>query len=858
MNVIANPHALERGELARLLKTDPDRGLTSIDAARRLEHFGPNRPKRVRRPPYLRLVLNQFLDPLVALLVAAAAVSFAIGDTIEAAAIAAVLLVNAVLGFWQEAVAERAILALSEAFTHSAAVVRDGAIRTIPAEEVVPGDVLLVSDGERVAADARVLEARGLEVDESALTGESLPVTKGVERIDRATPLAERSSMLYAGSGIARGRGRALVCATGMSTELGAIEALAAEAKAPPTPLDRRLARLTRQMVVLGLLLTVSLGGVMLLQGEPLHAAFLVGVAVAVAAVPEGLAATVTASLALGARSLARRGAIVRRLDAVETLGEMTIVCTDKTGTLTENRIRVSDLRPAPGVDELRLLEAAVLASAARATDDGHVHGDPIEAALLLATMERGLTQAEILEGREAVHEVPFDSERKLMTIVYDGVDGRIAFTKGAPEVVVDRSVAPIPELVTLAGAWAAEGFRVLAIASRRLDGARELDDSVEAKLELLGLIALHDPLRPTAAASIREAHEAGIDVRMLTGDHPATARTIGHALGLEEADIYARATPGSKLALVEDLQAQGEVVAVTGDGVNDAPALRRADVGVAMGRSGTEAAREAASIVLTDDDFATIVAAIREGRLIGNNIRKFVAFLLSANLGEVLVFAVAVTAGLGPPLAVIQVLLVNLVTDGPPALALTQDPASPGLMASGPRRSTRLFDRRLLVMLGIVGVLVGSATLAAFGAGKAFGGDSAQTMAYATLALSELVLVFGIRSTSIAAWRLPANLWLVAASGGAAVFVALSIYVPVAQTAFETVALDAAQVFVVLALSLLPFAVVELAKALGRRRFRPDRAAAQASEAPETAHTALRAGTTGRVAAPNGGGDLG
>ena len=545
---------------------------------------------------------------------------------------------------------ERAILALSQAFTQSAIVVRDGSVTEISAEQVVPGDLLLVTEGERVAADARVLEARGLELDESALTGESLPIAKQLEPVEPSTPLAERSSMLYAGSGVARGRGQALVCATGAATELGAIEALAASAKPPPTPLNRRLARLTRQMVVIGIVLTVALGGAMLLQGEPLHTAFLVGVAVAVAAVPEGLAATVTASLALGARALARRGAIVRRLDAVETLGEMTVVCTDKTGTLTENQIRVAALRPAQGADERDVLAAAVLASAARATDDGQVLGDPIETALLLAAMERGLSHPELSRGREVVHEIPFDSDRKLMTLVYDGSDGRTAFTKGAPEVVFERAVAPDPALVDLAGAWATEGFRVLAIARRSVDDLGELGDSVESQLELVGLVALHDPLRPTAAASIEEARHAGIAVRMLTGDHPATARTIGHALGLAESDVYARATPASKLALVEELQAGGEVVAVTGDGVNDAPALRRADVGVAMGQSGTEAAREAAAIVLTDDDFATIVAAIHEGRLIGDNIRKFVAFLLSANLGEVLVFAVAIVSGIGSP----------------------------------------------------------------------------------------------------------------------------------------------------------------------------------------------------------------
>ena len=812
------PHARTADGLAREFEGDLERGLSAAEAGVRLVRYGPNRPRRMRQPPYLRLLFNQLLDPLVALLVAATAVSVGIGDTVEGAAIAAVLVLNGGLGYWQELAAERAILALSQAFTQSAVVVRDGSERAIPAEEVVPGDLLVLRDGERVAADARIVDAAVLEVDESALTGESLPVGKRVEAVAPNTPLAERLSMLYAGTGVTRGRGHALVCATGTATELGQIEALAAAAKPPPTPLQRRLAVLTRQMVVGGILLTVALAAAMALRGAPLHDAFLVGVAVAVAAVPEGLAATVTAALALGARSLARRGAIVRRLDAIVTLGETTVICTDKTGTLTENQIRVAAVRPVAGEDEQRLLEAAVLASAARASDDGQVLGDPVETALLLAAMERGLSPSELLTARTIVHELPFDSDRKRMTVVYTDARGRRAFSKGAPEVVAASAAVADPDLLALAAAWASEGFRVLAVATGALGPAAPLDDTVEDGLELLGLIALHDPLRPGAGAAIDEARRAGIAVRMLTGDHPATARTIGHALGLAATDVLARATPASKLALVEELQAQGEVVAVTGDGVNDAPALRRADVGVAMGRSGTEAAREAAAIVLTDDDFATIIAAIREGRRIGDNIRKFVAFLLSANLGEVLVFTVAIAAGLGAPLAVVHVLLVNLVTDGLPALALGQDPASAETMRSGPRRSTRLFDRRLWLALGLVGLLVGCATFAAFAAGRALDGDAAQTMAYATLALSELALAFGIRSASVAAWRLPVNRWVVASTLGAAIFVAASIYLPAAHEPFATVDLGDWQALIVVALALLPLAVVELLKALRRR----------------------------------------
>ncbi len=811
-------HALAANEVAEALATDLEAGLTAAEAAERLAHFGPNRPREQERPAYLRMLLNQLFDPLVALLVAATAVSIAIGDVGEGLAIAAVLVLNAALGFWQEAAAEHAILALSETFTQQATVVRDGAVRELPAEEVVPGDVLLVLEGERVAADGRVVSEHGLEVDESALTGESLPVAKSPDAVAEDTPLAERASMAYAGCAVTRGRGRIVVCATGEQTELGQIERLAAGAKPPPTPLTRRLSRLARQMVIAGVAITAILSVAMVVQGTALHEAFLVGVAVAVAAVPEGLAATVTAALALGARAMAKRGAIVRRLEAIETLGGTTVICTDKTGTLTQNQIRVAALRPAAGVDELDLLGAAVLASSARESSNGSV-GDPIEQALLLAGMERGLRQDDLLHGRRLVHELPFDSDRKRMTAVYDEQPGGRAYMKGAPEVVAERAEEDA-ELADAAVGWATEGFRVLAVAARPVDLGAPPDDP-ELGHALLGVIALHDPLRETAAPALATARAAGIEVRMLTGDHPATARTIGHALGLPDEAIVARATPADKLKLVTELQGAGEVVAVTGDGVNDAPALRRADVGVAMGRSGTEAARSAAAIVLTDDDFATIVAAVEEGRRIGDNIRKFVAFLLSANFGEVLVFMAAVAAGVGAPLAVIQVLLVNLVTDGLPALALAGDPASPRTMTSPPRRGTRLFDRATWLGLGAIGTLVGAVTAAAFFAGRAFGGDVDQTMAFTTLALSELALVFAMRSPRVAAWRLPRNSWLLWSAIGSTALVAAAIYVPALQGPLATHSLDAAEAAVAAGLALVPFVLAEAAKALARARGR-------------------------------------
>ncbi|HVA32471.1 MAG TPA: cation-transporting P-type ATPase, partial [Gaiellaceae bacterium] len=825
------PHAATVAAVAASLATDPERGLSLPEAAARLARDGLNRPRPMRRPPYARLALGQLLDPLVALLVVVAAISIAIGDIIEGAAIGSIVVVNGLLGFWQEAGAERAIRALSEAFTRSALVVRDGVERTVAAEDVVAGDVLVLGEGDRVAADARLVAGRALEVDESALTGESLPVAKQVHPVASTAPLAERSSMLHAGTGVTRGRGRGIVCATGAQTELGRIEVLASAATPPPTPLTLRLGRLARQMAVAGVGITVVLGSIMLLRGERPHVAFLTAVAVAVAAVPEGLAATVTASLALGTRAMARRGVIVRRLAAIETLGETSVICTDKTGTLTENRIRVAGLLPASGFDERALLEAAVLASTARTVGD-EVVGDPIETALLLAALERGLSHEELAAGRELLYELPFDSDRKRMTLVWADRDRRLAYTKGAPEVVAGLADARDHPLLDAAGSWAAEGFRVLAVAARPLDPATALDESVETAGKVVGVVALHDPLRETSADAVAAAARAGIAVRMITGDHPATARTIGHAVGLRDDAILARATPADKLALVVQLQEEGEIVAVTGDGVNDAPALRGADVGIAMGRSGTEAAREAASIVLTNDDFAAIVAAVAEGRRIGDNIRKFVAFLLSANLGEVFAFAIAVGAGFGAPLSVVQVLVVNLVTDGLPAVALAQDPADSSTMRSPPRRTAHLFGRRRWSSLALIGLAVGGVTLGSFEIGKVLGGDAAQTMAFTTLALSELALVFAMRSTVTAAWRLTVNAWLIRSVAISVAVVAAAVYLPVVHEALSTVSLGPWAALVAFALALVPFALLEAAKA-ARRRPRPERAGVSLHQGP-------------------------
>ncbi len=789
---------LPPGRVAELLGVVPALGLSTEEAAARLGRDGPNELERARGPAYVRIATRQLVEPLVGLLLVAALVSAAIGETVEAAAIALIVVLNAVFGFVQEVGAEHAVLALHASLESRASVIRDGGEIEVPARELVVGDVLRVREGDRIPADARVLHTHGLEVDESLLTGESATVGKGAAPVAGTEPLAERTSMLYAGTGATRGSGTAIVVATGARTEQGAIAELADEAEPPPTPLQARLASLARWMVLLGVTVTAFLAVAMLLRGEPLREAFLVGVAVAVAAVPEGLAATVTIALALGSREMARRGAIVRTLSAIETIGEATVVCADKTGTLTENRLRLDRYEPAAGRSAGDVLRAAAAASAAEV--------DPVDRALLAAASEHGhLIRAETLRS------LPFESSRKRATVVVR-LEGRIvSIVKGAPEVVLGRCDADpgeLDRLRRLAERWAAEGTRVLAVASRPVDSADD-DEALETGLRPLGLVGLTDPLRPSAAESIRAARELGLEVRMLTGDHELTAAAVADELRLERHAVHARFTPADKLALVAQLQRAGEVVAVTGDGVNDAPALRQADVGIAMGRSGTEAAREASSLVITDDDFATIVAAVREGRRIAGNLRSFLAFLLSANLGEVALFAVAIVGGLGPPMTVVQVLAVNLLTDGPPAVALARDPAG----AEARIERGRLFGRRYATGLVAMGVAVGLAALVAFLVLRELRPAAAQTAAFATVALSELVLVFSCRSVARPSWALPPNRALRLAVAASFAVVAALVFVPPLQRAAGAVALRPTEVLLVLALALVPAALTEAGK---------------------------------------------
>lgn len=847
MDVRSAAHALDREAIARELRTDVSRGLSEAEATIRLVRLGPNRLDVRGGPAYGSIALRQLLDPLVALLIGAAVVSGVIGDGLEASIIAAIVVLNAVLGFSQEAGAERAVLALRSTVARTTVAVRDGLQREVPAEGIVPGDLVIVREGDRVPADARLVVAERLEIDESALTGESIPVAKGVDPTPVEAALAEQSSMIFASTAVTRGRGRALVTATGPHSELGKVSVLSAEAKPPVTPLQERLSRLSRAMVVTGLAVTVVLTGGMLARDASFEEAFLVGVAVAVAAVPEGLAATVTIALAQGARAMAACGAIVRRLAAVETIGAATVIAVDKTGTLTINELRVDAVEPRPGRTVAELLETAVLASNADLLDDSsssRVAGDPVDGAFLLAALASGVPDPRTAGERELVLEIPFDPVRARHTAVYRESGRFRTVVKGAPEALIARSrlgTEQRRDLTERTAAWAAQGLRILAAGERWTDELPP-ESEIDEQIDLVGLAGLRDPLRPTAAESVEVAQVAGLKVAMLTGDHPVTASAIAGMLELAEAepitgpelgamderqlreataksDVFARVTPADKLRLVEALQGMGHVVAVTGDGINDTPALRQADVGIAMGATGTEAARDAADVVLTDDDFSTIVQAIREGRRIDANVRKFVAFLLSANLGEVVLFTVCVLGGLGAPMTVAQVLVVNLLTDGLPAIALTRDPATPDAMQKPPRGRADLFSSSFELALAAIGAAVGLVATCAFVVGREIAPDAAQTLAFATIALAELALVFTLRSTRDAAWRGPRNAMLRLSVVASMLVVVLALYLAPVSDALGTSSPNATELAIAVSLALVPAALVEMGKAALRRR---------------------------------------
>lgn len=727
-----------------------DGGLSTAEAARRLAAAGANALKREASRPAWRRLVAQYLSPLISLLAAASVVSAALGGVVDAIAIAAILLINGLVGFFQEYRAERAVLALRSLTAPRARVLRDGRASVIPAAQVVPGDILLLEAGDVIAADARLREVNALQTGEAALTGESTPVEKALTRTEPGAALAERHDCVFMGTSVTYGTGVAEVFATGASTELGKIAHLLSTAEDTATPLQRRLARVSHILIYLclGVVALVALAG--LLRGQPGLEVLITAVSLAVAAVPEGLPAIVTIALAVGVQRMVAQRVLVRRLHAVETLGCATVVCTDKTGTLTTGVMTVRELW---GGDEHALLFAAAACCDAELGNDGSTGvGDPTEIALLAAAYARGISRNDIEQQYPRTRIIPFDSVRKRMAI--GRADG-VLYVKGAVEMLLALSRTAATGANEAAVAMASRGLRVLAIATG--------SGVTEENLTLLGLVGMADPPRQEAIAAVAAARRAGVSTVMITGDHPVTAGAIAVELGIvmagESPDglVHARATPEDKLRIVRDWKARGAVVAMTGDGVNDAPALREAHIGIAMGITGTEVTREASDMILTDDNFASIISALREGRGIFDNIRKTIVYLLAGNVAELAVMLIAALAGLPLPLLPLHILWINLATDGLPALALVTDPTDDDVMQRAPRRPDEpMLGHPEWFSILAIGLLEAAVVLAVFlWALETRGLEEARNLAFTTLVFSELFRAFGARSAKRMLWEI-------------------------------------------------------------------------------------------------------
>jgi Ca2+-transporting ATPase len=863
-DIAASPwHSLGAQAACADFGVDPQHGLSAATAAKRLAEQGSNAlAERARRPAW-RLFVDQFRDFMIVVLVAAGLIAGIVGEPQDSAAIVVIVVLNGVIGFVQELRAERAIDALRRLAAAHAQVQRDGVRMQLAAADLVRGDVVLLEAGNVVPADLRLLETAQLEVDESALTGESAPVEKDADRLlDARAAVADRVNMAFKGTTVTYGRARAVVVATGMATELGKIAALISGDEALKTPLQQRLADFGRRLALAVLAICALLFAAGLIRGEPVMLMLLTAVSLAVAAIPEALPAVVTVLLALGARKLVRQHALIRRLPAVETLGSVTIICNDKTGTLTQNRMQVITVQvgsESSGQWWLRaadsrwrtLLEAIALNNDASQPSPGAAWaGDPTEVALAHAAERAGLHKAALEADAPRAGEWPFDSERKCMTTLHRHGEGFVAYTKGAPESVLERCRPSAETQAALAAAQrlAAAGLRVLAVAERAWPDAPTIDDpsAVETDLHLLGLVGIADPPRPEALAAVRDCRSAGITPVMITGDHPTTARAIaeqleilepgGRVLGgselaalddaalaacVDQVRVYARVVPEQKIRIVRALQSRGQWVAMTGDGVNDAPALKRADIGVAMGRSGTDVAREASSLVLLDDNFATIVAAVREGRRIYDNIRKFVRYTMTSNAAEIWAIALAPLLGMPIPLLPIHILWVNLVTDGLPGLALAAEGAERGVMQRAPRPPREsIFAHGLWQHVVWVGLLMGGVTLATQAYALRVGTDHWQTMVFTVLTLSQMGHVLAVRSErdSLFTQGLRSNLPLLGAVALTFALQMATIYLPSLQPVFKTQPLTAAELALCLGLSGVVFLAVEIEKALMRR----------------------------------------
>ena len=861
-------HLRDAGELAREHGVDPALGLRDEQVSQRAEQHGANELAQSTGRGVLSLVVDQFRDFMILVLIGAAVISGLVGDLVDTAVILVIVVLNAAVGAVQAWRADRAVAALRRLAAAQATVVRGGQARQVPARELVPGDIVLLEAGNQVPADLRLIEIAQLKVDEAALTGESVTVGKQAGVLTGALhSLGDRLNMAFKGTTVTHGRGRGLVVATGMVTELGKVAGLLEQESDLGTPLQRRLAAFGRRLALAVLAICAIIFAAGVLRGEAPILMVLTAVSLAVAAIPEALPAVVTVLLALGARRMVAVNALVRRLPSVETLGSVTTICSDKTGTLTQNRMQVdalvlgdgSEWKAAAGTLPARaagLLRALALSNDAAAAPGGGWQGDPTETALLALAEAGGQAKAAAEALRPRVFELPFDAGRKRMTTVHRSAAGYVAYTKGAPESVIPLCADPGPDgasrqaWLARAGAMAERGLRVLAVAQRahdQLPADGENIDAVERDLDHPGRAARIAPPRPQAAAAVREARAAGITPVMITGDHPATARAIALRLGIvadaqaavisggelaalgDEAllervphvRVYARVDPAQKIRIVQALQARGGFVAMTGDGVNDAPALKRADIGVAMGRGGTDVAREASSLVLLDDNFATIVAAVREGRRIYDNIRKFVRYAMTGNSGEIWVIFLAPLLGLPIPLLPIHILWVNLVTDGLPGLALAAEPAERGVMQRPPRPPAEsLFAAGMWQHIVAVGLLLAGLCIAVQAWALSTGHAHWQTMVFTVLTFGQMAHVLAIRSESEPLWRLglASNLPLLGSVLLTFGLQLATIYVPVLNPVFKTEPLTPAELALCIAAAAVVWLAVELEKAWRRR----------------------------------------
>jgi Ca2+-transporting ATPase len=880
-------HARSGVEVVAALQGDALGGLTPAEAARRLAADGPNELRRGEAASALAIFARQFASLVIWVLIGAALVSGLLGEALDAGAILAIVFLNACFGFLQEHRAERAMAALARMTAPRARVVRGGVTEIVPSAEVVRGDLLALDAGDLVAADARLLEASSMLTVEAPLTGESEPVEKRVGTCAADTPLADRRNMVFFGTSVATGSGRAIVVATGMTTEVGRIATLLESASSEKTPLARRLDQVARKLLfacfaIVGLVLVLGL-----LRSIAPFEIFLFAVSLAVAAIPEGLPAVVTIALALGVSRMARRNALVRRLPAVETLGSAQVICTDKTGTLTVGEMTARRLitaeaafdvtgegystegailldgavhAPSPGSPLGALLECAAACADAEIAlrETGPcVVGDPTEAALLVAAAKAGVDRGSIERDMPRLATVPFDSDRKRMTVVRRRGDGIVAYVKGAPELVLERCSHILTErgreilreewrehMLETSTSLADESFRVLAVARRPLDRWADGIDA-ENHLTLIGFAGLQDPPRAEAREAVAKCRRAGIRTVMITGDHPATGRAIARELGILGEDdevvvgseldrmsddelcervrrvaVYARVTAEHKLRVVRAWKKSGSIVAMTGDGVNDAPALKEASIGIAMGRTGTEVTKEAADMVITDDNFASIVAAVEEGRAIYDNIRKALGYLLAGNAGELTVALVAVLAGWPLPLLPIQLLWINLVTDGLPALALATDPVDPAVLDRPPRpASAELMDRPFVKQMLMTAFLTASVTLAVFSyeLGRLGNLDVARNGAFSVLVFAEIFRSLGARNDDRGLHELPiaSNARLLAVVIAGYVLQVVLHYLPLLGGVFGMQAISFAKCLAWTALGMIPLAGIEIAKAL-------------------------------------------